>query len=224
MAKDRTMSFAVGSAVRIAKLWPEGRLLTGVRLEAPPELCALHERVGQYLMLHPPAAPRFPVALASVPGSPELELLLGVEAQQKLGLVAGGALEVGAPMGPGFPLERARGGDVLVFGTGSALAPLAPLLDTIAQHRADFGRVRAYFGALTDDAHAYRGRDAGWGQAGIEVLRSGARPWVQELYLADPPPFTNPFAFAAGLPVMIRGVESALSLRGVAPGRLGLNV
>jgi len=218
------MSFAVGSAVRIAKLWPEGRLLTGVSLEAPPELRALHERVGQYLMLHPPAAPAFPVALASSPGSSELELLLGVEAQQKLGLLAGGSLEVGAPMGPGFPLERALGADVLVFGTGSALAALSPLLDAIARRRAEFGRVRAYFGALSDDAHAYLKKDAGWQQAGIEVLRSGARPWVQELYLADPPPFTNPFTFAAGLPVLIRGVESALLLRGVAPGRLGLNL
>ena len=218
------MAFAVGSAVRIAKLWPEGRLLTGVSLEEPPKLRALHERVGQYLMLSPPIGPAFPIALASLPGSETLELLLGADAQRKLGLAPGASVEVSDPTGPGFPLERALGADVLVFGTGSALAPLAPLLDAIAHRRSEFGKVRAYFGALTEDAHAYRGRDAGWIQAGIEVLRSGARPWVQELYLADPPPFTQPFAFAAGLPVMIRGVEAALASRGVASDRLGLNV
>lgn len=214
----------MGNAVRIAKLWPEGRLLTGVSLEAPPELRALHERVGQYLMLSPPVGPAFPIALASSPGSATFELLLGADAQRKLGLAPGTSVEIGDPTGPGFPLERARGADVLVFGTGSALAPLAPLLDTIARRRAEFGQVRAYFGALTEDAHAYRSRDAGWVQAGIEVLRSGARPWVQELYLADPPPFTQPFAFVAGLPVMIRGVEAALASRGVASDRLGLNL
>ncbi|MFO0728585.1 MAG: hypothetical protein U1E65_32715 [Myxococcota bacterium] len=209
----------------VRSLWPEGRLLTGARLDVPEPVRARHRAPGQYLVLPGRDGRGLTLALASVPGAAALELLLGPEAAERAGLRVDEALEIEGPSGPGFDLEAARGGDVLVFGTGSALSALKPLLDLIAADRQSFGQVRAYFGAVDEAAHAYRDQDPRWEAAGIRVRRSGARPWVQEVFLEDAEPLTpaQSYAFAAGLPVMLDGVKDALRARGIPAERLGLN-
>jgi NAD(P)H-flavin reductase len=210
--------------VEVLALWPEGRILTGAKLRAPPALRS--PLPGQYVSIADKQGRPLSLALASPPGAPELELLLGKEAVDRLDLAAGQTVELEGPLGPGFPLAPAEGGDVLVFATGSALSAVRSVLDVIAVDRARFGQVRAYFGALSDDAHAYLHHDQRWKSAGIEVRRTGARPWVQELFLAEADAIPRPertYAFAAGLPVLIEGVKNALLARGVPAERLGLN-
>lgn len=64
-------------------------------------------------------------------------------------LQVGEALGIRGPFGSSWPLEEARGHDVVMVAGGIGLPPLRPVIYHLLRHRSDFGRIVLLYGART---------------------------------------------------------------------------
>lgn len=202
--------------VTVDRLWAETPTLTGVLLEAPEAVRVDHERPGQVVAVQPPEGKRVFLALASAPGDNRLELLVAEPAAERIGLAPGAILAIEGPFGKGYPLELARGRDVLLFAVGSAMAPIKPLIEMIRRERGEYGRVSLYVGAIADDAFAYRGQYEAWMRDRIDVTKVKDPEWVQDAFAADPLPLDQSIAYVCGMDAMMDGVTDTLERFGLA--------
>ena len=74
----------------------------------------------------------------------------------------GDSVGVRGPFGAGWPLEVARGRDVIVVAGGIGLAPLRPLVYQVLQNRKDYGRLVILYGARSPHDLLYRKELAAW--------------------------------------------------------------
>jgi NAD(P)H-flavin reductase len=65
-------------------------------------------------------------------------------------------LGVRGPFGNGWPLERARGDDLMIVAGGLGMAPLRPALYHALSHRSDYGRIVLLYGARTPGDLLYK--------------------------------------------------------------------
>jgi NAD(P)H-flavin reductase len=191
-------------------------------------LADAHVHPGQYVRVGLPGQDHTFFAIARAPdaGRATLELLVkrgSPIADALAGAPIGSAVRVSPPLGRGFPLERARGRDVMLVATGSGISPIRSLIGAIRASRTDFGRVTLYWGARTPSAFAYLEELAAWERDGIDVVRTVSRPhgatwtgltgYVQaHLPQRD---LAGSVAFLCGQEEMIRGVAEALVARGM---------
>ena len=202
-------------AVKVMKTWAETPTLTGVLLEAPPEVLSDHAQPGQVIAAKSPTDEKVYLALASSPGDPHLELLASPGAVDRLGLADGQVLEIEGPFGKGFALEAAEGKDVLLFAVGSALAPIRPLIDLIRKDRSNYGMVTLFIGALAADAFAYAAQYEAWKRDRIDVVKVLDPEFVQNVFAQDPLPLENGVAFVCGMGAMMDGVTQTLVEHGL---------
>jgi NAD(P)H-flavin reductase len=149
-------------------------------------------------------------------------------------LTPGAAVGLRGPFGSCWPLETARGHDVVIVTGGIGLAPLRPVLYHILRHRDDYGRVALLYGARTAADLLYPREFDDWRTRGrMQVLVTVDR--------ADPAWFgtvgvvTNLFAQAefdpartiglmCGPEIMMRFTVREFASRGVAEERLYLSL
>lgn len=137
----------------------------------------------------------------------------------------GDQIGVRGPFGRGWPMEAARGRDLVVVAGGIGLAPLRPVILSAMNHRADFRRVVVLMGARTPrdlifgrDLKAWRGRlDA---QVEVTVDRAGPE-WHGDVGVVttllkrvdlDP---ARTIAMLCGPEIMMRFTLRELTARGV---------
>jgi NAD(P)H-flavin reductase len=92
----------------------------------------------------------------------------------------GDAIALRGPFGSCWPMDEARGQDVVIACGGIGLAPLRPAIYHIVRHRADYGRVILLYGARTPGDLLYSDEYNAWRDAGIEVevtVDIGADDW-----------------------------------------------
>jgi NAD(P)H-flavin reductase len=146
----------------------------------------------------------------------------------------GGVIDFEGPLGPGFPIEHARGRDVLLAAAGSAISPIRALLDAMLEERAAYGRVVLFYGQERAEEFVYAEARAAWAQAGVEIRLCahtpdpdwpGARGFVQDAIIADGPGVdpARAVAYLCGMPGMVSGVREALAGLGFDPERSYLN-
>ena len=72
--------------------------------------------------------------------------------------------EVGVrgPFGRGWPLDAARGKDIVIVAGGIGLAPLRPLIYQVLQHRALYGRLVVLYGARSPREVLFRSELKAW--------------------------------------------------------------
>lgn len=200
--------------------------LTEVVLEVSEAVAAQYTRPGQVVALKPMNGGDKPIyiALASSPGEARaFRLLLGASAAAQMAMKEGATWTFDGPFGKGYPVEAARGKDVLLFAVGSALAPIRTVVEAIRADRAAYGAVTIYVGAHTEADFPYADDLKIWEQEGMTVRRSLSRPWVQDVFRADPPPVDNAFAFICGMNDMMTAVTLALSEAGLPADAIGKN-
>jgi len=195
-----------------------------------------HRRAGQFVKLRIQGVGEALFAIASPPGEDpgRLEFLVKTGspvADALCRLSPGGEVEVGEVQGAGFPVERARGKEVLLFGTGSGISALRSLIGVLLRDRSAYGRVTLYFGARTPDAFAYAHELDVWEERGIRVLRTVSRPgasgwnglkgYVQTH--VPPRPLEDAVAFLCGQQEMVKGVTEVLTRRGLPQESIHLN-
>ena len=74
----------------------------------------------------------------------------------------GDGVGVRGPFGTGWPVEAARGRDVIVVAGGIGLAPLRPMIYQVLQNRKDYGRLVILYGGRSPRDLLYRKELAAW--------------------------------------------------------------
>lgn len=221
------------ATVRVARAWDEGPQLRALDLDVGATgFAAKHTIPGQYVRARIPGQKEAFLAIASAPGTTALELLLQKSApgdppkpvDALAALSAGDPLEISAPGGKGYPIEAERGRDILLFAGGSGISAIRSLVEWIADHRADFGRVALLYGARTPEDLAYRSMFERWGGHKIEVvpvLSRAAAGWAGRIgyvptalpELAIDPGKSS--AFVTGGKAFDAGITEALGALGI---------
>jgi NAD(P)H-flavin reductase len=78
-------------------------------------------------------------------------------------------LGVRGPFGSHWPIERARGRELIIVAGGIGLAPLRPVIYEVIEQREHFGRVSLLMGARSPNDLLYRDEYKAWQAAGIDV-------------------------------------------------------
>lgn len=221
---------------RLLSTHQEGPLLQALRIQAPIEVEASYRRAGQFVQVRLPGQTEGSYfAIANGPGQGVLELLVkrGEGLPDELAaLPAGAEVELTCAMGEGYPLEAMAGSDVLLFATGSGIAPIRAALHQILAERSRYGEIWLFFGVRSPDQLPYATELEEMEEAGVRVHRviSGLPPrhgharWVQERFRAELPPVERAVALLCGLQGMVEGVTEALREAGLPDDRIHLNV
>jgi NAD(P)H-flavin reductase len=184
---------------------------------------------GQFSMLYAFAVGELPISISSDPEEPRrlsytvravgkaTEWLVSRERDDSLG--------VRGPFGAGWPLEKARGRDLLVVAGGIGLAPLRPVIYQVLRHRADFGRLILLYGARSPKDLLFRKQLSRWGRLpGVQVLTTvdyGGLNWkgnvgvVTTLLRRARIEPERTVAMVCGPEIMMRFVATELDGRGV---------
>jgi NAD(P)H-flavin reductase len=223
---------------RIAASRPAGDGLTALDVDVSgTPLAREHAVPGQYGMLALEGVGQSFFAIASPPeGEADvLEFLI------KKGSGLGDALcaapvatrvRVSRPMGTGFPLDRARGRDVVLVATGSGISPIRSLIEVIRRDRRAYGNVTLYYGARTPASFAYGNDVDGWERDGIKVVRTVSQPgdsgwtgltgYVQTHLPAGD--LGTAVAYLCGQRQMVEAVTGVLMAAGMSSDHVFLNV
>jgi NAD(P)H-flavin reductase len=198
-------------------------------------LAGAHKLPGQYVKLSIEGVGESYFAIASAPGAGNrFELLLkrGSALSDAVDALRPGAeVKISAPSGKGFPLEQARGKNLLLFATGSGISPIRSVVALIRAERTSFGQVTLFFGVRTPSSFAYERELASWEKDRIRIVRTVSQPgssgWqgltgYVQAHLGEVD-VTNAVAFLVGQKAMVQGVTEALSLRGLPKSEIFLN-
>lgn len=201
-------------------------------LEHDAVLEAAHTRAGQYcqLVLDAPALDGH-FALIDPPGAGPLRFLLragGPAADALRQIPAGTRIRVHGPMGPGFPVERAQGRDVLLVSAGAGLAAIRPVLLLLVPYGAK--NVWLYHGTRTlahvpfarDLEHAHRQG----ARVTLAVSREPGAAFAGRVHAAiarDRPDLRGAVAFLCGQSAMVDTLRDELPSFGLDPGEIYVN-
>jgi anaerobic sulfite reductase subunit B len=144
----------------------------------------------------------------------------------------GGTIGVRGPLGTTWPLEDARGADVVVLAGGLGLAPLRPAVEGLLAERASYGRLSLLYGARTPGDLLYPQQLEDWRAEGLDVrltVDAGTRSWLDRVgfvsALLDDVTLDEPaVALVCGPEVMMRVTVGALLRRGVSPERIHVSL
>ena len=123
-------------------------------------------RPGQFSMLWVFGVGELPI---SISGDPALHDHLvytvrsvGQATHSLVNQRVGNGVGVRGPFGTGWPVEAARGRDVIVVAGGIGLAPLRPVIYQVLQNRKDYGRLVILYGGRSPRDLLYRKELAKW--------------------------------------------------------------
>lgn len=123
-------------------------------------------RPGQFSMLWVFGVGEMPI---SISGDPALHNRLvytvrsvGQATHSLVNQRVGNGVGVRGPFGTGWPVEAARGRDVIVVAGGIGLAPLRPVIYQVLQNRKDYGRLVILYGGRSPRDLLYRKELVKW--------------------------------------------------------------
>ena len=200
-------------------------------VELRPEANAMRPsfRPGQFNMVYVFGVGEIPISISGDPASPgtlvHTTRAVGAVTNAMSRLRAGDALGVRGPFGVPWPVELARGHDVVIVAGGIGLAPLRPVLYWVMTHRNEYGNVVLLYGTRTPQDILYRRELERWrARFDLEVhvtVDRGSPAWHGSVgvvtSLIPKAPF-NPhdaMAMICGPEVMIRFTALELQRRGV---------
>jgi NAD(P)H-flavin reductase len=146
----------------------------------------------------------------------------------------GEAVGVRGPFGTGWPLEEARGRDVVVVAGGIGLAPLRGVIYHVLGHRKDYRRLIVLYGARSPQDMLYRKELAAWAKQPDTEVRStvdfGGLKWhgnvgvVTTLFKHLRVQPGRAVAMVCGPEIMMRFVARELEAREMLPSDLYLSM
>ena len=193
---------------------------------------------GQFNMLYVFGIGEVPISISGDPAFPQRLIhttrAVGAVTKGMGKLKRGDALGVRGPFGTSWPVEEAKGCDVVVVAGGIGLAPLRPALYEILAHRERYGRVVLLYGARTTDDILYRKQLKEWrGDFDLDVHVTVDRAigdWrgnvgvVTTLIPRVPFDPYNTVAMVCGPETMMRFTVLELERRGVPSAKVWLSL
>jgi NAD(P)H-flavin reductase len=189
---------------------------------------------GQFNMLYVFGVGEVPISISGDPIAPRTIVhttrVVGTVTRAMRQLKRGDILGVRGPFGKPWPIEQARGRDVVVVPGGIGLAPLRPALYALMAQRKQFGRVVLLYGARTPEDVLFPKELKQWRSRSefdvhITVDRATGT-WRDNVGLVttlipraafDP---ANAVAMICGPEVMMRFVVKELEKRGMTDDRI----
>jgi sulfhydrogenase subunit gamma (sulfur reductase) len=194
-------------------------------------------KAGQFNMLYAVGVGEVAISIVSDPTEPEMiehtiriaGRVTGVMARWKVGDVVG----VRGPYGNGWPVDQARGRDVVIITGGLGCAPTVGLINYIFRRRDQYGALHILHGVKTPNDLLYRERFDEWRRAPrTKVYLTSDRPeksWhyrigvVTELFdELDVPP--SSIVMMCGPEVMMRMAARSLRAKGIAEDSIYLSM
>ena len=193
---------------------------------------------GQFSMLWVFGVGELPISIsgdADVPG--QLVYTVRSVGRATTSLVAsrpGDTVGVRGPFGTAWPLDRARGKDVLVVAGGIGLAPLRGVIYHVLGRPAEYGRLTVLYGARTPRDVLYPRELAAWSKRPntrvLSTVDVGGRTWrghvgvvttlFRQLHLQP----DRTIAMMCGPEIMMRFVARDLTSLGLPPADLYLSM
>ncbi len=199
------------------ELTPDVKLLS-VELTDSAIQAGFDYKPGQFAFLSAFGEGEAPFGIVSLPQRKDgLEFavrLIGTVTRALHELEPGDTLGVRGPFGNYFPLEEYMGKDMVIIGGGIGMAPLRPVINTILDHRNDYGKLLIINGARTPQDLVFAPEFKTW----MEALRTkleltvdrGDERWsgrvalVPDVVREMAPSSDNAIAITCGPPIMIR--------------------
>ncbi len=121
---------------------------------------------GQFSMLYAYGVGEVPISISGDPGIPgRLDYTIRSVGAVTKALVhgrTGDGLGMRGPFGTSWPMEVAKGEDVLLVAGGIGLAPLRPVIYHILRHRSEYGRLVILYGARSPKELLFRKELRDW--------------------------------------------------------------
>jgi NAD(P)H-flavin reductase len=150
----------------VAKSRREARDVVTLELEPTTGVSSFSFKPGQFNMLYHFAVGEVPISLSGDPENPLpiVHTIRGVGAVSRglCSLDRGEPVGVRGPFGSTWPVEDAKGSDVLLIAGGIGLAPLRPAIYQLIAHREEYGRVTILYGARSPGELLYRREVERW--------------------------------------------------------------
>jgi NAD(P)H-flavin reductase len=178
-------------AHRVVRVTDEMADVRTLELE-PVDGAAVRGLPGQFTMLYAFGVGEVPISFSrtNAPGKVVHTVrAVGAVSRALVDMGVGDTVGVRGPFGTIWPVEQARGRDVVLIAGGIGLAPLRPALEYLLDHRSDYGQLALLCGARSPDTMLYRDElEALRDRDDIEVMltvdaltRDGTRPWSGEV-------------------------------------------
>lgn len=211
---------------------PAAREQAFVDVLPPDGFAEAYERPGQFCKIKVGGVEGI-FAMYSAPGEPGARFLVrvgnpeGGEAADALAALPDGSLiEMTLPAGEGFPLELARGRDLVFIATGTGIAPVRAAIEWVLMRREDYGALSLDHGLRSDEHLAIAEDIARWREAGIEVRVHLSSPGndgaitgttVQRALRDRCPDLSRAAVVAVGQPEMLESLLEEVVLCGGSP-------
>ncbi|SPE44280.1 Cytosolic bidirectional (NiFe)-hydrogenases (NADP coupled, Group 3b), diaphorase subunit [Candidatus Sulfotelmatobacter sp. SbA7] len=195
-------------------------------------------RPGQFSMLWVFGVGELPISISGHPAEPDRLVYtvrsVGSATHAFVGHEAGDSVGVRGPFGTGWPVEAARGRDVIIVAGGIGLAPLRPVIYEVLHNRNDYGRLVVLYGARSPRDLLYRKELAAWArQRDTQVLVTvdyGGLSWrghvgvVTTLFKYARLHPARSVAMVCGPEIMMRFVTRELETHGLARADIYLSM
>jgi len=191
---------------------------------------------GQFTMLYPFGIGEVPISVSGDTAGPLVHTVRAVGAVSAAICASrpNAVLGVRGPFGNAWPVEAARGSDVVIVAGGIGLAPLRPALLHVLRNRGAYGDVVLLYGSRTPGDLLYRREVERWrGRFDVEVdvtVDRGEDGWlgnvgvVPKLIASARFDADSAVAMVCGPEIMMRFAAEALLERGVAPDRIHVSM
>lgn len=192
---------------------------------------------GQFNMLYLYGVGEVPISIASDPAADYFDHTLRVVGRVTEGLARlqpGDSLGVRGPFGRGWPLQTARGHDVVIISGGLGCAPTVAAITWIAGRRSSFGRLVIVQGIRDPEDMIYAERYDRWSHLPdtqvVLAASHGGPGWpghvghvTDEVRTLDLRP-EHTQVMMCGPEGLMRACVPLLLERGIAPGRIWLSL
>jgi anaerobic sulfite reductase subunit B len=192
---------------------------------------AIELEPGQFAMLTAYGVGEVPISVSSRGADGSLIHTIrdvGAVTAELCRIPRGGTIGVRGPFGTTWPLDEARGADVVVLAGGLGLAPLRPAVEALLTRRDAYGQLLLLYGARTPGDLLYPQQLEDWRADGLDVrltVDAGTRSWLDRVGFVSAllddvaVDFESAVALVCGPEVMMRVTVGALLQRGAAPER-----
>jgi len=188
---------------------------------------------GQFTMLYAFGIGEVPI---SVSGPPLVQTIraVGPVTRALCASKPGTVIGVRGPFGSSWPVEAAKGGDLLIVAGGVGLPPVRPALYHALEHRDDYGRVILLYGARTPEDIVFRKEIEQWrSRMDLDVdvtVDAATGDWHGKVGVVTtliPRAALDPeatVAFVVGPEIMMRFAARALVGEGIAADRIWISM